>query len=62
MISQTMLKELPIMLNGDTCLDTRWIIMIIAGGEPELCCSIDNIYSCRRYAKLEGGVYAHPYA
>ena len=28
-------------------------MMIIAGGEPELC--------CRWHAKREGGVYAHPY-
>ena len=29
-------------------------MMIIAGGEPELC--------CRRHAKREGGVYGRPYA
>ena len=29
-------------------------MMIIAGGEPELC--------CRRHTKREGGVYARPYA
>ena len=29
-------------------------MMIIAGGEPELC--------CRQHAKREGGVYARPYA
>ena len=29
-------------------------MMIIAGGEPELC--------CRWHAKREGGVYGHPYA
>ena len=41
-------------------LERRWRpcvtrqMMIIAGGEPELC--------CRRHAKLEGGVYGRPYA
>ena len=29
-------------------------MIIIGGGEPELC--------CRRHAKREGGVYARPYA
>ena len=31
-------------------------MMIIAGGEPELCCSM------ARCAKREGGVYVRPYA
>ncbi len=41
-------------------LERRWRpcvtrqMMIIAGGEPELC--------CRRHAKLEGGVYGPLYA
>ena len=38
------------MINQNTI--TRQM-MIIAGGEPELC--------CRRHAKREGGVYARPY-
>ena len=42
------------MLTVTLILLTRQM-MIIAGGEPELC--------CRRHAiKREGGVYGHPYA
>ena len=42
-----------------TCMNTYYGVgtrqmMIITGGEPELC--------CRRHAKREGGVYAHLYA
>ena len=33
--------------------------MIIAGGEPELCCGMAG---AARHAKREGGVYARPYA
>ena len=34
---------------------------MIAGGEPELCCSMAR-RGAARHAKQEGGVYAHQYA
>ena len=40
-------------IGGQRSIKTRQMI-IIAGGEPELC--------HRRHAKREGGVYAPPYA